>query len=170
MKTFATFLYAVLICCASVQLVSAADREGILIGFSIGGGSLDCGECAGRSATAIDLRLGRSVAKRVAVQASFGGLFREEASFAFSSYSLTGIAQYWVTSRLWAGGGVGFGENSIDVGRTSNYSGNSLALAATTGVELWRRGSFALDLRGRYDRLTKFQTDNVSIAVGFTWY
>jgi hypothetical protein len=41
---------------------------------------------------------------------------------------------------------------------------------AQGGVELWQRGRFALDLRSRYTRLTKFQTDNFSIGAGFTWY
>lgn len=65
---------------------------------------------------------------------------------------------------------MGFGENDVEVGRFTVRSGNSFALAAQAGVELWQRGRFALDLRGRYTRLTKLKSDNTSVGVGFTWY
>ena len=85
-------------------------------------------------------------------------------------YSLTGIGQYWISNRVWVGAGMGFGENDVEVGRLTVRSGTSFALAAEAGVELWQRGRFALDLRGRYTRLTKFKSDKTSIGIGLTWY
>jgi hypothetical protein len=160
----------VLVMWASVHRVSAADREGLLLGFSIGSGRLDCLACQKHGAAEIDLRIGRSIGSRWAALASLGGLVSEDEQATFSSYSLTGIGQYWIHNRLWAGGGIGYGENDVDYPLLTVHSGQSLALAAVAGIEIWQRGRFALDLRSRYVRLTKFQTDNFSISAGFTWY
>lgn len=164
------FAILILVGCAIAGTANAADRQGLLLGFSIGGGRIDCFGCEGRGAAAIDLRIGRSIGQRFAALASVEGMARGGAQGTFGSYSLTGVGQYWISNRVWVGVGMGFGENDLEVGRLTVRSGNSFAANAQAGVELWQRGRFALDLRGRYTKLTKFQTDNFSIGAGFTWY
>jgi hypothetical protein len=51
-------------------------------------------------------------------------------------YSLTGVGQYWISNRVWAGAGLGLGENDLEVGRFTVRSGNSFAASAQAGVEL----------------------------------
>lgn len=176
------FAILILVGCAIAGTGYAADRQGLLLGFSIGGGRIDCLGCEGRGAGAIDLRIGRSIGQRFAALASMEGTVRGDAQGTFGSYSLTGVGQYWISNRVWMGAGMGFGENDLEVGlggvdpegggllRFTIHSGNSFAVNAQGGVELWQRGRFALDLRSRYTRLTRFQTDNFSISAGFTWY
>lgn len=149
---------------------TAVGRKGFLVGFSFGGGQIDCEDCDSRGAGAFDFRLGWTVTERFSLQATIGAVAREEGPASLSTVSLTGGGQYWLGRRFWLGAGVGVGEDQVEVEGRVFGSGTSLALTASGGVDLLRRGRFVLDLRARYDRLTEFGTDNWAVAAGFTWY
>jgi hypothetical protein len=85
---------------------------------------------------------------------------------------MTAFLQYWVLSRLWVGGGPGFGENHIQFGNVTVSEPAAFAVALQVGVEVWQRGRFALDIRGRYGRIftDPEATSHFVGLAGFTWY
>ena len=150
----------------------AAERHGFLIGFTLGGGALDCEGCESSGAGAFGFHLGGSVRPRLALAADIFGVTHDEALEGRHSYQVLGMLQFWPSSRLWIGGGLGYGQNEIVVGSTSEWGPEKFAFAFDAGFELVQRGKFALDLRGRYGRTssTPVATEHVVALVGFTWY
>ena len=151
--------------------IHAAERDGFLIGFTIGGGALYCDTCESSGAGAFGFELGGSVSEKVSIHFDTVGLGHEESDHRRYSYQFLGSARYWPSGRVWVGGGVGFGQNEIQVGNVSEESSNHFAFALQAGVEVVQRGKFALDIRGRYGRTsTAPGTDYVVALAGFTWY
>ena len=60
------------------------------------------------------------------------------------------MLHYWISSRIWVGGGLGYGQNEIQVGNFSEWGPTKFAFAVPAGVEVWQRRRFALALRVRY--------------------
>ena len=149
-----------------------SDRKGFLIGFAIGRGRFDCEGCGPDGGFALDFSLGGAIGKRVALMATFGVIGRQEnrARDRIDVSRSLATLQFWMLPRLWASGGIGYGRYEIEVGQATHHSDTSLALAVGAGVEVVRGRRFALDLRGRYTRLTKLSTDDATLMLGFTWY
>lgn len=150
----------------------AAERSGFLIGFTLGAGGLDCVGCESSGAAAFSFHLGASVSPRVslAFEAFIAG--HDEAFESRYSYQMSAIVQYWLSSRVWVGGGPGLGQNETQFGNISEWGDETFALNVQAGVEVWQRGRFALDLRGRYGRnfTDPDATDHIVALAGFTWY
>jgi hypothetical protein len=151
-------------------VADAAERKGFLIGFSLGGGTLNSGDSWG--AGAIAFYLGGSVSKNAALAVDFVGVLANESSATLMSSQTALVLQYWVSPRVWIGGGPGYGQNGIDIDNVQHWGSAHFAVVLEGGVEVWQRGHFALDLRGRYGRtFTEPQaTSHVVASVGFTWY
>jgi hypothetical protein len=155
---------------ATEEKESGPAREGFLIGFTLGSGRFDCDACESDRGTALEFHLGGALSERAALMFSVATIGRTDRGNHLQSSKATLTGQYWVHPRLWFSGGVGFGGYSL-VDNTRRYgSESSVAWAGGTGVEVVQSGRFALDLRVRYNYLTKFSTDDLTVQVGFTWY
>ncbi len=150
----------------------AVERQGFLIGFTVGGGKLDCDGCESSGAGGFGFHLGGSLSKKVTLAAELFAVAHDEDAYSFSDFQATALAQYWVIPRVWIGGGIGTGFNSVEIGNTTMDGDSKLALVAAAGVELYQGRRFVLDLRGRYGRTATepTATNHFVVMAGFTWY
>jgi hypothetical protein len=148
------------------------DREGFLIGFSVGAGAIgpdpctDCGVSAGGE---IHVGAMASSYADVAVMLEAGGVARDDLHHGF----LVAVAQWWPDpfERFWlrAGGGIGWrGGDVVTEHRDAAYP---TALAAV-GYEVVRSDRFAADLQlqGAATREPGRWGHSLSVNVGFNWY
>jgi hypothetical protein len=149
---------------------SAVDREGFLIGVGLSGGRIDCTGCTSTAALGLQLHLGGSFSKRVALVADVFVLGRSEEGTDLSTISLAATGLYWVTPRLFLGLGLGVGSNMIDTGNVTTSSETSFAFTVQAGFEIVQRRSFVLDVRSRYDRIPDLDMDNVALGLAVSWY
>ena len=150
----------------------AVDRKAFLIGFAVGGGTLDCFGCHSSGAGSVAVHLGGSISKKATLAAEFFQVIHAESFETRYSSQTTVFLQYWVLSRLWVGGGPGYGNSSIQFGNVTVSEPQAFAVALQVGVEVWQRGRFALVLRGRYGRIftDPEATSHIVALAGFTWY
>lgn len=150
----------------------AVERQGFLIGFTVGGGKLDCDGCESSGAGGFGFHLGGSLSKKVTLAAELFAVAHDEDAYSFSDFQATALAQYWVIPRVWIGGGIGTGFNSVEIGNTTMDGDSKLALVAAAGVEIYQGRRFVLDLRGRYGRTATepTATNHFVVMAGFTWY
>jgi hypothetical protein len=121
---------------------------------------------AGTPSTSGEVRLGAN-------RATFTASAASQTSNVFA-----GGLQYWVAERVWLRGGIGIGSMDTtllldDAGLTITLDrGTGAAVLAAAGVDVWRRGNFAVDVQVH---LTSLSLANVWITspsahVGFTWH
>lgn len=104
-------------------------------------------------------------------------------TFPVSTSSLTSVVfagafQYSMTSKVWVRGGIGTGDLNRDlVVEPADLSVTltkslGFAMLGATGVELWRRGNFAMDAQFHFTwlALEGLRIHAPSGQVGFTWY
>src|SRR5262245_46599006 len=128
---------------------SSPQREGFLIGLSIGSGFSSTFRPAG------DLHLGGVVRKDMAVLVEFYGLDKGDDRTA--GIVAAGV-QYWPADRVWLRGGIGYG--SID-------SEARLGGLGGVGFDVVRSGRFALDIQLR--GLGLKGGSGASVNIGFNW-
>lgn len=129
---------------------SGSQREGFLIGLSIG---------TGFSSTyrpSFDFHIGGMAKRNVAVMVEFYALDKGDDR---TAGIVAASAQYWPAERLWLRGGIGYG--SID-------SDARLAGIGGVGYEVVHAGRFALDVQLR--GLVLKDGNGASINIGFNWY
>lgn len=91
---------------------------------------------------------------------------------------LAGGVQYWLASRLWIRGGIGFGDLERDFNQTNGSLAITLArttnfaVLAATGVEIVQRGPLAVDLQVRYSTYSVqgMRVQNVAVMAGLNFY
>jgi hypothetical protein len=160
---------------------ASSDRDGLMIGFGIGGGEAQCsGEaCNGvTEAGSIDAHVGTMIRPRLAIMGDAWVMMHTEDRLTLTHGIFTVAAQLWVTDRLWVKGGLGGARasyrydgvlvNATD--RTETVPG----VMAAVGVELIRSKTFALDAQlkggtGFYDDDTT-RVHNAAVSIGFNWY
>jgi hypothetical protein len=153
------------------------DREGFLIGFSVGGGSMSCGGCQSKAGPAVSFQIGSMVTDKLAVMLDATGMAISESDIDFgdvtTSNGVSTIAlQYWVVDRFWIKGGVGIGTTRVSFSGGDAASDSGLGLMGAAGYELVQKGKFALDLQGRF-ATTKHSDGHINqltVSVGFNWY
>jgi hypothetical protein len=147
------------------------DREGFLIGFSVGAGVIGpdpCKDCGVAFAGELHLGAMASYYGDVAVMLEAGGLGRENLHHAF----LAAAAQWWPDpwERFWLRGGVGIGSEGAD-DEDHKDSAYPTVLAAT-GFEVVRSERFTVDLQAQgVVTFGPHRTGrSLSVNVGFNWY
>lgn len=156
-------------------------RDGLVVGFGLGGGKIsadNCGIVCG-GAFMLDLRLGGMVNPRLALMGDYWGAFRSfgDASGDGSTVHsiLTFAAQYWVTDMVWIKGGIGGGRMQL-VDETAGVlvgEETGFAVQGGAGIELVQSHNFALDLQLRLGRGFYSEGGDVNsfaLMVGFNWY
>jgi len=160
------------------QRFSHVDRQGLLIGFSLGGGSFglaDCDTCESFDGVAADFHIGAMLTQRLGLMWDVSAVSEATDDLAVTHAISTAAAQFWVTPRVWIKGGIGVGQLSVsdnngDVVAESEV-GAGVMFAA--GVEVLQSRNFALDLQLRGSGVTYDENDTVSMAsltLGFNWY
>jgi len=144
---------------------TGVERQGFLIGFSIGGGAIDCADCDSLSGVAADFHIGGMLNEKVALM--YDGSAVASGDPAVTVSVGTFAVQYWMGQRGWIKGGAGFGTFNDDFGTESG-----LAVMGGAGVELVQKRKFVLDLQGRV-ATTKFEFSRINmfmLSLGFNWY
>jgi hypothetical protein len=150
---------------------SYVDREGFLIGFSVGAGTIapdPCTDCGVAAAGELHLGAMASSYGDVAVMLELGGIGRDDLHHAF----LAAAAQWWPDpwERFWLRGGVGIGSEGADV--EQHHDAAYPTVLAATGFEVVRSDRFTIDLQAqgvgtfvphRFGR-------SLSLNIGFNWY
>lgn len=99
------------------------------------------------------------------------------ADSSLSPIVMAGAAQYWVRPNIWVRGGLGVGLLDRDLFIESSDltitldQGNGVALLGAAGVEVWRRGNFALDTQFHFTTfaLKGLRVHSPSVQIGLTW-
>lgn len=147
------------------------DRDGFLIGFSIGAGVIGpdpCTDCGVVAAGEIHLGAMASYYGDVAVMLEAGGLGREDLHHAF----LAAAAQWWPDpwERFWLRGGIGIGSEGADT--EENRDAAYPTVLAATGFEAVRSDRFTVDLQAQgVATFGPHRTGrSFTVSVGFNWY
>jgi len=158
-------------------------REGVLVGFGVGGGHMSCESegdvCDGVvEAGGIDLHVGYMFTPRLAGVFEIWPMGHTEKDVTLTQVITTIGVQWFALPRLWLRAGVGeanarwrYDGLLIDVtDRTENVP----AVMGAVGYELLVGQRFAMDLQlrggtGFYDDQDA-KASNVAVQVGFTWY
>jgi len=163
-------------------------RQGLVIGFGIGGGELSCeddvsiageGPCEGvTEAGSLDFHVGGMLAPRLALIGEVWVMGHTEDNLTVSQTITTAALQYWLLPRLWLKGGVGGAHARFTYdGPFINVTDRSQtvpAVMAAAGYEILATQNFALDLQlkggtGFYED-NDTRAHNVAVTVGFNWY
>ena len=148
----------------------AADRNGFIWGFSVGGGSLSCDGCETESGVAVGVHGGGMIDPKLAVLFDGQGVGISEQNGSTTVFVVDSLAlRYWAAERLWVQGGVGIG--SIDNSRFGKTQ-NGLGFMAGAAFELTKGDDFILDLQGRFGTasIDGQRLNSVSAHLGFNWY
>lgn len=170
--------------------VSGVDRNGFVIGFSVGGGissvsdsyrDVPFEEVQGGFIFP-NLKIGGMINDRTAILASIPGITYDLEGQDRSFDAIVPTVQYWLKNRWWINGGIGLAmdfpaiyEDKVE-GDGWHFGG---AVSLSTGIEVVQNKNFAMDINsnlllGRVDL-----KDNVSdfrdaaiftVGIGFTWY
>lgn len=166
------WLLAVVVGCALASPAEAVERQGLVIGFSLGGGVITCDGCDNLGSFGADFHIGGMIGDRLAVLGEGYVLAHPEDGSTLSSTIGAGALQFWPSETFWIKGGAGVGQLEVDSGKFSLRSESAFAVMAAAGVEVVRGHTFVLDVQGRWG--TTFFSDgsvnNFSAHVGFNWY
>ena len=159
---------------ADAQEILNHNRQGMIIGFSVGGGrmqSLNCDECGSINGGAGAFWIGGMVNHRLALMYDANFVVSEEDGVVLLNGVNAFAAQFWILPRLWIKGGAGFGQIRLSaLGVSATEYGFGLTAAA--GLEVMQRETFAMDVQLRYAS-SHFDAGgllNVSAMLGFNWY
>lgn len=163
-------------------------RDGFIIEFSVGGGSISVEDSAGIQTfdksqgafTFPDVKLGYMLNENLAVTISVPGMIYE---FQGSDRHFGGFipsVQYWVKDRWWIHGGIGLAIDSpalYDIENDVNDDWNfGCAVKASTGYEIYKKKNFALNLqsnlmlgRAALDGDAHRDAVTFNVGLGFSW-
>ena len=153
-------------------------RRGFLIGFSLGGGTMNCSNCNDSDAlsgVALDIHLGGMIAPNLAIMFDGWGVAHSfDGGGTLVHVMDTAAVQAWVMPQFWIKGGVGAGQLRIndDNGNSVATSETGLGLFGAAGFEVLQGSSFALDLQLRLGTV-KYDGGSVNmgaLTVGANWY
>tara|TARA_R110002096_G_scaffold433887_2_gene653771 strand:- start:79345 stop:79959 length:615 start_codon:yes stop_codon:yes gene_type:complete len=153
-------------------------RDGFVIGFSVGGGVLtndQCDSCDSLEGGAFELHLGFMVTPQLALLVEGFGVSHTEQDITLSQSMGLLAAQYWVTPKLWIKGGLGSGRISVsnDAGEQLGVSEQGAGAMIAAGYEVYQGRAFAVDLSLRSAAVSYDESDTVTqtaATVGFNWY
>jgi hypothetical protein len=152
-------------------------RSGFIIGFSLGGGAMNCGACSSDSAlsgVALDIHLGGMLTPTLALMFDGWGVAHPIDGGTIVHVMDTVALQAWLSNEFWLKGGLGAGQLSV-----SDSNGNTVARSETgfgafgsAGLELFQGQHFAFDVQLRLGSV-KYDSGSVhmgALVAGFNWY
>ncbi len=149
------------------------DREGFLIGFSVGAGGIwpdPCTDCGVAPGAEIHLGAMASSYGDVAVMLEAGGFARDDIHHGF----LVAAAQWWPDpfERFWLRGGVGIGSQQSDKDPTDHEDAAYATVLAAAGVEVIRSYRFTTDVQAQVAATKEphHWGRSLGVSVGFNWY
>jgi hypothetical protein len=151
---------------------SAIERKGLIVGGSLGGGSMSCDGCDSTSGLAAQLHIGGMLTEKVALVLDGSGITRDEDGATLTSGVSAAAVQYFVSKRVWIKGGVGGGVLQARVDKISVTSDVGLAFIGGIGVDLLQKQKFAIDLQARFTTasIEGDRYNNFFALVGFNFY
>ncbi|MBI4511298.1 MAG: hypothetical protein HY698_16815 [Deltaproteobacteria bacterium] len=167
------------------------NRDGFLIGFSLGPGVLkpnDCDECDGLAGLGLEFHIGGMLTPELGLMLDASAVMHELTDDEVMLYRTRGSVaqvigaialQYFATRNLWLKVGLGSASWQIadEKGNTVAENDDGFAVLLGAGVELYQSSSFALDLQLRYANAVYKEVagkqpkwSNTSFMLGFNWY
>lgn len=169
------FLFVVAVMAVSLlpgPRADAVERDGLFYGLSGGFGRITCDGCDSLSGFGFDFHTGYPLSGELALVAEGYGVAHPEKGATLTNFILAGAVQYWPGDRFWVKGGVGAGQLDVSDGNSRLVSDTALAMMAAAGYEVVQRGTFTVDLQGRFGN-TRFDggaVNMMSAHVGVNWY
>ncbi len=153
-------------------------RDGFVIGFSIGAGVLtsdNCADCESLEGAGGDFHVGFMVSPQLALLAEGYVVSHTENNLTLDQSMGTLAAQYWVRPNLWIKGGLGSGQITLsnDDGEALRDAEVGAAVMFAGGFEVYQGEAFAVDLALRVGAVSYEDADTVTqtaATVGFNWY
>lgn len=165
---------------------NAPVRRGLLLGFSLGGGSMEssggpieCVDCSDSVAGSADFHIGYMVNPRLALMYEAWGVAQKlDAAESVTLVQVLSMAaaQYWLTPRLWVKGGIGTAHlvERYKPEEEGKKLDTGVAVMGAVGIEIMQGRRFAMDLQlragsGTYEGLGD-QIHQGSLQLGFSWF
>lgn len=167
---------------------TTTQRDGFIIEFSVGGGSISVEDSAGIQTfdksqgafTFPDVKLGYMLNENLAVTISVPGMIYELQGSDRHFGGFIPSVQYWVKDRWWIHGGIGLAIDSpalYDIENDVNDDWNfGCAVKASTGYEIYKKKNFALNLqsnlmlgRAALDGDAHRDAVTFNVGLGFSW-
>ena len=153
-------------------------RDGFVIGFSIGGGLLtndSCDTCDSLEGPGAELHLGFMLTPQLALLVEGYAVSHTESNITLTQTMGVLAAQFWVAPNMWLKGGLGSGHLALsnDVGEEFAVSEDGAGLMIAAGFEVYQGQAFAVDLSLRAAAVSYEDADTVTqtaATVGFNWY
>lgn len=152
---------------------SGLQRSGLVIGFGLHAGDIDCEGCEGLDESGgADFHIGGMISHNMAILFDVWAMTHVEDQLSVTHTIATVAAQFWLAPRIWVKGGLGGAQGSIVLGDVELQSETVPAVMFGAGLELLTTRRFALDVElragtGFYDG---GDVRNAGIGVGFTWF
>ncbi len=159
--------------------MAPAVRQGFLIGFALGGGSMNCQDCPDEDALkglGLEFHIGGLLTPSLGLMFDGSGIshqFEDEASLVQAVSTIA--VQFWVVPQFWLK--VGFGRGQLSAtgkqGEMIWESESGSAALFALGFEIIHSDTFGLDIQLRgatveYDHYDTFT--NGSLLLGANWY
>ena len=170
-------------------LDSTSKRDGFIFEFSLGGGVISIEDSEGlqtfdKSQGAIsfpELKFGYMLNDKLALTLSMPGNIYEFQDYDRHFGGFIPSVQYWVKDRWWIHGGVGLAIDSpalYDIKDNVNDDWNfGCAVMASTGYEIYKKNSFALNVQSKLMMGRAFLDGDVhrdavtfNIGLGLSWF
>src|SRR5882672_4331512 len=124
-------------------------RSGFVIGFSLGGGSMNCDSCSSSSSlsgVALDIHLGGMLSPTLALMFDGWGVAHPLDGGGSIVHVMDTVAlQAWLNQQFWLKGGLGAGQLSVSdsAGNTVAKSDSGLGVFGAGGFEIYQGSRFA---------------------------
>jgi len=153
-------------------------REGFVIGFSLGGGLLtndSCDTCDSLDGPAGDLHLGFMINPKLALLVEGYAVSHTENGITLTQSMGLLAAQFWLAPNMWLKGGLGTGHLSLsnDAGDAFAVSEDGAGFMVAGGYEVYQGAAFTVDLALRVGAVNYQDADTVTqsaASVGVNWY
>ena len=157
------------------QAHAGSEREGLVLGASVGLGAiapLECVGCDALGGVAFNVRIGGVVIPRLVLMYDGQAVISRDAGTVVTNGTHTFAAQFWPLPRFWVRAGLG-----LSVLRLASsgvvFRNEGLGATAAVGFEILKSGNFVMDIEAIYSH-SQFdgggKVANVAGLLGFNWY
>lgn len=146
-------------------------NQGVMVGVGLGLSSLSCEGCDdSQGGLGFDVNLGGFMNPRLALMYDASGWFDSEDEFTQSITLHAFAVQYWVSPKFWLKGALGIANARVSF-RGESESESGTGVGGGLGFEIMQSGNFALDLSGRFNRVSINDDSGTTLnfVIGARW-
>lgn len=150
------------------------ERRGLWGGVGLGYGSLECSGCSSVSGLSGNLRVGGTVNQELSLGVGTFGFYHSESSYTLTQGAFVALVNVFPspTSGFFVQGGVGYGDQSIDIPGYGSGSVSGFADVIGAGIDIRSGRAFYVTPFLNYFQLHASGTTNSVLQFGIaaTWH